>query len=272
MQAIIFDLDDTLIPESSSLRRALLRTAGEARRRFGVDPAAFSKAVLQHAGQLWAEAPTAEYCERLGIAAWEGLTSGFTHFGDHDGDADRRYLREWAPSYRQQAWKRALDDFNAGDWMAACVLAERFRTDRFEMHVPHDGAHEVLDGLEQRGYTLAVLTNGPADLQAQKLVKTGLKRHFDNERTFISGALGLGKPDLELFRHVLERLSIEPREAVMVGDSVYRDIDPALASGMNAIWIRNGRSDDLLEASVPRVDTLEALLDAIETMEERQRG
>jgi putative hydrolase of the HAD superfamily len=259
MQAIIFDLDDTLIPETTSLRRALLETAGQARKRFGIDPSALAQAVLRHAGELWTSAPTAAYCDRLGISPWEGLTSVFSHYGGEDTDSDRAYLREWASTYRQQTWKLALDDFNAGDWMAACDLAEHFRGARFDTHVPGEYAEALLDSLCEEGYRLALLSNGPTDLQNEKLTKTGLKRHFDPELVFISGQLSIGKPDPDLFQLVLERLGVEPREAVMVGDNPNRDIHPALAAGLQAIWMRNGRNDDLVPGSIPRVDTLAEL-------------
>jgi len=43
------------------------------------------------------------------------------------------------------------------------------------------------------------------------------------------------KPDLRMFRRVLEVSGFEPGECVMVGDKVVDDIEPAKRIGMEAI-------------------------------------
>jgi HAD superfamily hydrolase (TIGR01450 family) len=47
----------------------------------------------------------------------------------------------------------------------------------------------------------------------------------------------VGKPEPHLFRVALERLGLEPRAAVMVGDSIHSDIRGAQAVGLRTIWI-----------------------------------
>jgi len=266
VKTLIFDLDDTLIPDSASALAAFRRTGEEAAQRFGVDAEKLGQAALVHAEELWRAAPTWDYCFRLGIAAWEGLTSDFP-IAESTSDSDRRYLHEWAPDYRREAWQLALEDFGIHDDAAAQELAEHFRDLRFAGHVAYEDADDLLDALTARGHTLVLLTNGPEDLQRQKLAQTGLERHFVPERTFISGAMGLGKPNLDCFRHVLELLSVEPRDAVMIGDNPERDIKPAIAAGMHGVWARHRRHDALVPTATPRFDELRALAGLIADLE-----
>ena len=54
---------------------------------------------------------------------------------------------------------------------------------------------------------------------------------------FISQELGCRKPQKEFFDRVFEALAIsDPRQAVVVGDSLSADIQGAVNAGMDSIW------------------------------------
>jgi len=57
----------------------------------------------------------------------------------------------------------------------------------------------------------------------------------------ISGETGIGKPDPASYGRALELLGVAPEHAVMVGDSWERDVQGALAAGLRAVWISDGR-------------------------------
>ena len=110
----------------------------------------------------------------------------------------------------------------------------------------------TLDALA--GHPMAVVTNGAACLQREKLAASGLADRFG--AVVVSGEVGVGKPDAAVFRVALERLGAD--EAVMIGDSLDRDIDGALAAGLGAVWInrfgtRGGRD------GVPEIASLAEL-------------
>lgn len=48
---------------------------------------------------------------------------------------------------------------------------------------------------------------------------------------------GVAKPELKAFLCVLEKMQVDPEEVVMVGDSIERDILPAEAIGIKAVFI-----------------------------------
>ncbi len=88
---------------------------------------------------------------------------------------------------------------------------------------------------------------------------TGLLNPVDE--VAISGELGWGKPDAAIFESILDRLEVEPTDALMVGDSVHRDMGGAASLGIPAIWCRNRRVDvrwpdwiDSLAELLPRLN------------------
>lgn len=61
--------------------------------------------------------------------------------------------------------------------------------------------------------------------------------HVDFCNVVTSSGLGLAKPNLALYRYVLNSLDCRPEEVVYVGDSIKLDIIPASSVGMTAVLI-----------------------------------
>jgi putative hydrolase of the HAD superfamily len=121
------------------------------------------------------------------------------------------------------------------------LLAARFQEERRARHIVFSDARPALEDLRQT-YRLALLTNGPPDLQREKIEGADLARYF--EVVTISGDEGIGKPDERIFALTLDRLAVPPQAAVMVGDSLRRDIAGAQGAGLKAIWVnRTGVSN-----------------------------
>ena len=53
----------------------------------------------------------------------------------------------------------------------------------------------------------------------------------------LSYRAGVAKPDRALFDAALHALDVAPEHAVMVGDSLDKDVRPALALGMQVLWV-----------------------------------
>src|SRR5262249_50243342 len=62
-----------------------------------------------------------------------------------------------------------------------------------------------------------------------------LGRYFDV--ILIEGEFGTGKPDEAVYRHVLERLGVVPKEAWMVGDHFEWDVAAPQRLGLRGIWV-----------------------------------
>lgn len=241
--------------EEPAAEAAFLASAQLAVER-GADPEALAVSARARARELWYAAPTHAYCMRVGISSWEGLWCRFE--GEHP---DVRALRDWSPTYRREAWSRALADQDVENRQLAEELAERFAAERRARHEVFGDVIGALDRLAAP-HSMALVTNGAACLQREKLVESGLSERF--EAVVVSADIGVAKPDSAVFDYALKRLGVDGAGAVMVGDSISRDVDGALGAGLGAVWVnRNGRDRPPNRVDLVEVSTLDDLPDAL---------
>ena len=89
---------------------------------------------------------------------------------------------------------------------------------------------------------LGIISNGRSPTQRQKLDRFS-DELGDLDKIVISEEVGLSKPDSAIFKLALNELEVNPRLSVMVGDSWENDIVPAIRCGLTAIWFnRYGRT------------------------------
>jgi len=229
--ALLFDLDETLIEEDSAAVAAFEATAAFAGTQDNrvTEPVRLVATARARARELWSSASTYDYCRHIGISSTEGLWCRFE--GD---DAPTEALRRWSPTYRRATWSTALETQGIDDGALADALAERFAAERRARHRVFADVEPALSELKER-YALALVTNGASCLQNEKLDHSGLRPFFDV--VVVSAEFGAGKPDASIFRHALSRLAGSHERAVMLGDSLARDIDGALSAGLEAIWV-----------------------------------
>jgi len=229
--ALLFDLDETLIEEDSAAVAAFEATAAFAGTQDNrvAEPVRLVATARARARELWSSASTYDYCRHIGISSTEGLWCRFE--GDN---APTEALRRWSPTYRRATWSTALETQGIDDGALADALAERFADERRARHRVFADVEPALSELKER-YALALVTNGASCLQNEKLDHSGLRPFFDV--VVVSAEFGAGKPDASIFRHALSRLAASHERAVMLGDSLARDIDGALSAGLEAIWV-----------------------------------
>ena len=117
-------------------------------------------------------------------------------------------------------------------------------------------AARVLDAIHAAGLRAAAISN-TEDGRLEELMRlVNLADRFDF--MLDSFVVGLRKPDPAIFSLALERLGLEPPDAVYVGDSYGHDALPALALGLGAVLVD---PLDLHPDSVcPRVSSLGELI------------
>jgi putative hydrolase of the HAD superfamily len=226
---VLLDLDDTLIIEESHAMAQIRATAELA----GADSEGWDEIVLDAARAEWYASEHHRACKAIGVSSWEGLWATFD--GAHPLIAP---VADWSETYRSKAWTRALE--SAGrDPALAPELSERYISLQRAGHPLDPGAAELVRRATAVG-PVAIVTNGPPDIQRLKIEQTGLGAAFSV--IVISGELGIGKPDPRIFHHALNALGVPDAgaDAVMVGDSWERDIEGALGAGLSAIWISHG--------------------------------
>ena len=114
-------------------------------------------------------------------------------------------------------------------------------TDELERYVYEMTEPVYAENIEQilmelsESYKLALLSNVWLEAPRQSLRDYGYDRWFDV--ILLSCDIGIPKPDPRIFRHMLNLLSIEPDEGVMVGDSLEADVKGAIGAGIQAVLI-----------------------------------
>ena len=258
LSAVLFDLDNALLLEDESTERALRGTGNTIAARAGVDVEILVAAARGAAEEIFRASSVLPYADAMGIWWGEAL------WGEFVGDiAGLKALRAFVPDFRRQVWGRALAAAGMSDDGLVDAAANAFRVARRTVQLVDPDAEALVRDLA-RDHRLALVTNGAPDVQREKLSQTALASFF--EVTVISGEIGIGKPDPRIFEAALASLEIGPNDAVMIGDSLARDIAGAHAAGLRAIWIdRASRENVPAPAPVPdaRVTALKEVRSAL---------
>jgi putative hydrolase of the HAD superfamily len=259
LRAVLFDLDDTLIVDEAVSREAFEAVSRYARDRHGAEAERFAREAAEQAKTLWQAGPCHEFCRSLGISAFECL------WGRFEGEGELSELRNWALSFREQVFDHALREQMIESAEGSRDLAEVFSRERRLLQRLMPDARETLTRLSAK-YALGMLTNGAPDLQREKIAASGLESLFNE--VVVSGVYGIGKPRPEIFLHLTDRLGIPPSEAVMVGNSLERDIAGARIAGITSIWLKVAGSEEYSDVepdfSIRGLVELPALLERLD--------
>lgn len=104
---------------------------------------------------------------------------------------------------------------------------------------PYPEAENVLKALSERGYKIGIIANQSLGTQS-RLENWGLMKYI--QLVIASAEEGFAKPDKEIFLRALSRAECPPENAVMIGDRLDNDIEPAKKLGMKTIWLKQGFS------------------------------
>jgi putative hydrolase of the HAD superfamily len=116
-----------------------------------------------------------------------------------------------------------------------------------QLAVAMPGAFDCLQQMRERGWTLALVTNGSAAQQRGKIEALGLGPYFS--AICVSGELGVAKPSSQIFEAAADMAGASLDGAWMVGDSAMNDVEGGRLVGAKTIWLAQGRvwPDDLAD-------------------------
>ena len=228
IEAVLFDLDDTLIDARGSWR------------------AGFAESIAElHAAEPALQA----------LGPPEAIYDG--HFRHYTEAAHRAAGGgEWHERFTLEAYERLIAEHLRPDPALAKRLSDRYRG----INIAHVGIYpDAIETLEAVGarYPLGLVTNGLSHVQRPKIERFDLERYFDV--VVVSGEAGVQKPDPAIFRLALDALGTRPEATVYIGDNPYHDVAGARASGLGAIWVNRGdwHVDAGDEAIAPDVEVRE---------------
>ncbi len=173
-------------------------------------------------------------------------------------ETERRNIRQHG--YGVRSFRRSLEETYlklAGNSARREIVreVERMAQDP-EATPPHilDGVPETLVYLAKH-HRLILLTKGEAAEQAAKVERSGLQPYFDAIEIVL-------EKDSTTYERMIEQFKIVKSHGWMVGNSPRSDINPALQSGLNAVFIPHSATWELekseLESGTGRLLILSA--------------
>jgi len=122
-------------------------------------------------------------------------------------------------------------------------LAENFGDDYLDNMpyqtalMPH--AKDVLEKLNQKGCSMAIISNGFKEVQYKKLSNSGIAHFFD--AILISEEQGVHKPSPIIFKRALNAIKGTKSSTIMVGDDFANDIEGAMIFGIDQFFFNYKR-------------------------------
>jgi putative hydrolase of the HAD superfamily len=205
-KAVLLDLDDTIVDDSSTIDECWREACLAHRAGYpGLDPLELQGVIEQTGEWFW-------------------------------GDAERhRVGRLDLGAARQEVVRLALARLGIDNPGLAAQVAHVYGQRRDADMRPLPDAVDTVRWLRQSGCRLALLTNGAAGMQRSKISRFGLGDLFD--AILVEGEVGYGKPDERIYRLALRELKVEPHDAWMAGDNLEWDVAAPQTLGLVAIWV-----------------------------------
>ncbi|MGL5858406.1 MAG: HAD family hydrolase [Angustibacter sp.] len=204
VDAVLLDIDDTLVDTQASFRAGM---------------SAVAQRYLPHVG---ADGPHRAY------AHW--VTDRAGHYSRYTaGEIDfLEQRRRRAAALHADLGGRALDAPAFVTWN------EVYETAFTAAWSSSPGAAQLLDSLVGAGVPIGAVTNAETSYQRRKLAATGLE-----VLPVLVGTdtLGVGKPDPRVFLHACHLLGTAAGRTVYVGNDLQVDARAARAAGLIAVWL-----------------------------------
>jgi putative hydrolase of the HAD superfamily len=220
VQAVLLDIDDTLVDTRSAFRVAVQHVINTWIPQ--LDPSRHEDAVRH-----WARDPGGHF---------RAFTRGELTFAEQRRararDLHRVFEGPELDSDSFAAWQSGYEGAFRGAWRA----------------LP-DGL-ELLAWLRERSIPFGALTNMSADYQRDKLVAVGLA---SVPLLVSTDDLGRGKPDPEVFQLACRRLDVAPGHVAYIGDELDIDARGARDAGLIGVWLdRHATGDQPTDVLVVR--------------------
>ena len=103
-------------------------------------------------------------------------------------------------------------------------------------------ADEVIEYLYNKNYKLYVATNGLIRLQKPRIINSTIADYFSD--IIVSEEVGVAKPNPKIFDVLLQRSNLKPNEAIVVGDSLEKDIQGAKNANIKSVWYNPMQKDN----------------------------
>jgi HAD superfamily hydrolase (TIGR01549 family) len=124
---------------------------------------------------------------------------------------------------------------------------------------------ELIRVIKSKGILIGIITNGPVAHQFNKIHSLGLTSHVSSGHIFISDAVGVAKPNKQIFQHVAQKVNMNQSEMVYIGDSWPNDVVAPIEAGWKAIWFNHRkRLPGTNHKPLAEIDHLLSIIDIVD--------
>ena len=204
---LLFDADDTLLDFGKDETQALLKILN----RYGIPDTEENIGIYK----------------RINVGLWKALERG---------EIDK-------PRLKQIRFRLFFDEIGFKTDKDPFTINEEYLSNLGNGGNLREGAKQLIDELQEKGYDLYIVTNGIEKTQKRRLTNAGIIDRFTD--IFVSEAIGFQKPRKEYFDYVLENIKEKDiGRVLLIGDSLTSDIKGAENAGITSVWLRNSKDTD----------------------------
>lgn len=102
-----------------------------------------------------------------------------------------------------------------------------------------DGMRLTLEFLKENHIPVGLITNGPTEHQLKKVNKLGLYDYVQPSHVIVSGSTAFQKPQKEIFNLATAQFGMNPETTLYVGDSYDNDVMGAHKGGWKSMWFNH---------------------------------
>ncbi len=165
--------------------------------------------------------------------------------------------------WKDLVYSQLIEEFNIQAFSVDFLL-ESYVNDFNKFCSSFESVPETIKNLYNKGYKLGLVSNGKSPFQENNFYALGLKEFFST--IIVSEAVGMRKPDRQIFEYACRELGCTPNECIFVGDNPKADIEGANNAGMKTIFFHPDPSisSTAADEKIHHYDQLETAINTLE--------
>ncbi|EOT43902.1 HAD family hydrolase [Enterococcus dispar] len=148
---------------------------------------------------------------------------------------------QWSLTYmRNYRIMESLKDLDYSHITETTALKfQKIYEEELDNIIMHESVFETLNFLKTQNIPISIITNGPTDHQYKKIIQLNLLNWVKADNVIISQATGFQKPEREIFQLAEKEFDVKPENTLYVGDSFENDVVGSKSAGWKSLWFNH---------------------------------
>ncbi|MDD4126554.1 MAG: HAD family hydrolase [Methanomicrobium sp.] len=134
--------------------------------------------------------------------------------------------------------KQYMEDKSIWDKDVFKTAVDIYESVKLESIEAYPGVYDTLPLIQDAGIKMSIVTDAESSQAKKRIDKIGISRYFEDIIT--PDISGKRKPEPDTFLLALEKLSVQPCNSMVVGDSPRREIEPCNKLGITTVYAKYG--------------------------------